>query len=106
MNAPHVFPGGKPCWGNMEGKMEKLIKQRDFVGAIVLAIAFIQSCDPNDSAGKDIRLYPWVSARTPAVSEPAKSARVCEPARSARVCEPRQTFNLRRRFTSWILRSS
>jgi hypothetical protein len=58
MNAPHVFPEGNACLGNVKDLMPRLIAQRDFASVVQVAIAFVESVNVDDHAGKHIGNWP------------------------------------------------
>jgi hypothetical protein len=58
MHAPHVFANGHACLGSVKDLFPELIKKRDFVSAVQLAIVFIESVNVDDSAGKKIHRWP------------------------------------------------
>jgi len=60
MHAPHVFKDGRACLGNVKDLFPRLIARRDFSTAVQVAIAFIESVNVADSAGKFINLWPVV----------------------------------------------
>ena len=63
MEAPHVFEGGYPCLGNMEGKYEELITRGEYFAALEMAIVFIESVNINDNWGKFLPKWPVAGRR-------------------------------------------
>ncbi len=58
-NAPHViYENGRACLGNTQTIFPQLIGNYEFAAAAMIAIAFIESVNVEDSAGKDIHLWP------------------------------------------------
>lgn len=58
MQAPHVFPNGGACLGNMASIFPKLLGKGQIFEAIILAIQFIENVNVSDSAGRHIRKWP------------------------------------------------
>lgn len=58
MHAPHVNSEGRACLGNTQGVFPDLIAKRELVSAVLLAIAFVESVNPDDAWGKDITNWP------------------------------------------------
>lgn len=60
MNAPHVFPSGKPCLGSLTGILTEQIANYQFSIAVMLAIQFLESVNVKDEAGSYINNWPKV----------------------------------------------
>lgn len=60
MNAPHVYPEGNACMGNLETSLPNLIAAYEFGSAAIVAIRFIESVNIQDTAGKHINRWPMV----------------------------------------------
>ncbi len=60
MNAPHVNGEGNACFGNTQELFPALINKRDFATAVMMAIAFVESVNIEDSWGKYIVNWPVV----------------------------------------------
>ncbi|MBI4533895.1 MAG: hypothetical protein HY711_08090 [Candidatus Melainabacteria bacterium] len=58
MNAPHVDENGNACFGNTKDLFPMLISRREFVSAVELAIAFIESVNLDDNWGKFLGHWP------------------------------------------------
>lgn len=58
MQAPHVFDDGKACLGNIQEVIPELIAGYQFYELIMLAIAFLESVNIDDAAGKFIDNWP------------------------------------------------
>lgn len=58
MNAPHVNGEGNACFGNTAELFPKLIADRDFATAAMMAIAFVESINIEDSWGKYLGNWP------------------------------------------------
>lgn len=58
MNAPHVFPDGKACLGNIEEIIPDLMGNYEYSALAMVAIQFIESVNVDDSAGKYIDRWP------------------------------------------------
>jgi hypothetical protein len=58
MEAPHVFPGGRACLGNMTSAYRSLVSQGQYYAAVCEAIRFIESVNLKDPAGKWLEQWP------------------------------------------------
>ncbi len=58
MHAPHVNGEGNACFGNTAELFPKLIADRDFATAAMMAIAFVESVNIEDSWGKHLGNWP------------------------------------------------
>jgi hypothetical protein len=58
MQAPHVFPDGKPCLGSLKEVVPQLIGQHEFSTLAQLAISFVESVNLDDRAGEHINRWP------------------------------------------------
>ena len=58
MQAPHVFPGGDPCLGNISNILPELVGRYDFPAAIMVAIQYLESVNIRDSAGVKCHYWP------------------------------------------------
>lgn len=58
MHAPHVNGEGNACFGNTAELFPKLIADRDFATAAMMAIAFVESVNIEDSWGKYLGNWP------------------------------------------------
>lgn len=61
MNAPHVFPNGNMCHGNLISGMVEAYKNRDVFQLVYQLILFLQSVNVDDAAGRHIDKWPEVS---------------------------------------------
>ena len=52
MQAPHIFPGGAPCMGNLEKQLPFFLMAYEIDMAVGLLINFIESINQSDGAGK------------------------------------------------------
>ncbi len=59
-HGPHLNDKGYPCLGNIKDEMAGYLAHYEAEAAFTLAIAFLQSPDPNDVWGNHIRLFPIV----------------------------------------------
>jgi hypothetical protein len=64
MNAPHVFPDGKPCFGNISEAVPQLVARFEFSTLLALLIGYLQSVNLDDGAGTFISRWP-ISAGQP-----------------------------------------
>jgi hypothetical protein len=60
MHAPHVFPEGVACLGNMRQAYRTLVSQGEYYAAVCEAIRFIESVNIKDSAGRHLENWPTV----------------------------------------------
>lgn len=60
MQAPHVFHSGHACPGNFAEMQVDLMQRYDWVTLIQMAIAFIETANTNDAAGKYVHRWPFV----------------------------------------------
>lgn len=60
MHAPHVNGEGNACFGNTQELFPALINKRDFATAVMMAIAFVESINLDDSWGKYLGNWPVV----------------------------------------------
>lgn len=58
MHHPHVFPSGNPCVGNFIELQTDLAMNRDWRTLIDATLAFLESVDVRDTAGKHIHNWP------------------------------------------------
>lgn len=69
MQAPHVFPDGRPCLGNLEATVPQLVAGYEFSALAQILIAYIESVNLDDGAGRYIERWPRIlgdgSLRTP-----------------------------------------
>ena len=63
MQAPHVFSEGRACLGTAEKPLSTLLKGREYITAILLAIQFVESVNVSDSAGNHISEWPVKTGR-------------------------------------------
>lgn len=61
MNGPHLFPNGKACLGNMGAVIPVLVASYDWSAAVQQAIAFVESVNLDDGAGRHIGKWPTVN---------------------------------------------
>lgn len=61
MHHPHVFTDGAPCFGNVGNDFAALLAEYQIANAAYLAIQFVESVNPADSAGRYIVNWPVVS---------------------------------------------
>lgn len=64
MQAPHVFPNGSICHGNLATGMIEAYKRRNLFELVMQLILFLQTANTNDAAGKYINNWPEVSKET------------------------------------------
>ncbi len=60
MHAPHVFGTGKPCLGSLSQALPKLVSGYEFAVAIQMIIAFLESVNVDDGAGKHVDRWPLI----------------------------------------------
>lgn len=60
MQAPHVFPDGRPCLGNLEVTIPSLVAAYEFSALAQILIAYIESVNLEDGAGRYIQRWPEV----------------------------------------------
>jgi uncharacterized membrane protein len=58
MHAPHVFPDGTPCLGNLKEAIPQYIGEYEYSIVALLCIQYLQSVNVNDPAGKYIANWP------------------------------------------------
>ncbi|MFC1656529.1 hypothetical protein ACFL14_00995 [Patescibacteria group bacterium] len=58
MHAPHVFPEGNACLGNMSQAIPRLVANYEITAIAIMAIKFIESVNIDDAAGKHIHKWP------------------------------------------------
>lgn len=58
MHAPHVFNNGEACLGNFGDIAAPLIAQREYGTLFTMAIAFLETANENDAAGRYVRRWP------------------------------------------------
>jgi hypothetical protein len=61
MQAPHVFPDGHICHGNLAIGMTEAYKRKDLFQLVMQIIIFLQQANTDDAAGKYIDRWPEVS---------------------------------------------
>lgn len=64
MHAPHVFSEGNACFGSFSETISGLIETSDWLSAIELCIAFLESANTDDAAGKYVHKWPYVADPT------------------------------------------
>lgn len=60
MHAPHVFPSGEPCLGNVSQYLPDLIAKYEFAAVADVVIAFIENVNINDAAGAYVNRWPYL----------------------------------------------
>lgn len=60
MQAPHVFPEGNPCLGNLSEAIPQYIGEYEYSVVVMLCIQYLQSVNTSDPAGKYIEKWPVV----------------------------------------------
>ncbi len=70
MNAPHVFPDGRPCLGTMNEVIPKLVANYEWSALIQMGITFLESVNVRDAAGR--RVDSWPLAEVEVVKAPKK----------------------------------
>ena len=55
---PHVAEDGKPCMGNFNEAFQPLVNANEYSSLIIMAIKFIESCQPEDQWGATIIKWP------------------------------------------------
>jgi hypothetical protein len=63
--APHIWSTGEACLGNTAEVFPELIGAYEFSAAAMVAIQFVESCNTDDPAGKQINKWP-VAQEAPA----------------------------------------
>lgn len=58
MQAPHVFPTGLACLGNMAEVIPELVANYEFAALAMMAILFVESVNVDDRAGQYINNWP------------------------------------------------
>lgn len=58
MQAPHVFSDGRPCLGSLESTIPSLVADYEWSAVIQVCLAFLQSVNVDDAAGKHIDKWP------------------------------------------------
>lgn len=58
MQAPHVFPTGKACLGNMDQAIPALVAKFEWAAAIHMCLHFLRAVNVDDPAGKHIDKWP------------------------------------------------
>jgi hypothetical protein len=58
MHAPHVFPSGNPCLGNMSSVIPKLVTSYMLADAVDMSIAYLEAVNERDAAGKHYKKWP------------------------------------------------
>lgn len=58
MNGPHIFPDGRPCLGSMESVIPQLVAKYEWSALIQMCIAFVESINLADIAGKHLSKWP------------------------------------------------
>lgn len=69
MEAPHVFPTGLPCHGNLLYGMTQAYKKRDLFQLILQIIGFLESANTDDAAGKFVNKWPEVPEEVAKINE-------------------------------------
>lgn len=89
MHAPHVFPRGDLCQGNLAKTIPQLLARYEFTTLVMLAIQFIESINLSDSAGSHLGDWPLKSPNpleAPVVAaKPAPESVTPEPTNEATV---------------------
>jgi len=62
MQAPHVFPDGTACLGNMHEVIPELVANYEYAALVMVCIQFVESVNVDDSAGTRINDWP-IAAR-------------------------------------------
>lgn len=65
MHGPHLFPTGRACMGNMQEILPRLVANYEWSAAVEVAIAFVQSVNVDDSAGRHINAWPEAKGYDP-----------------------------------------
>ncbi len=60
MHAPHIFNTGRPCLGSLSQALPKLISGYEFAVAIQMIIAFLESVNVDDGAGRHVDRWPLI----------------------------------------------
>ena len=58
MQAPHVFPDGRACLGNMQEVIPELIANYEYAALAMVCINFVESVNVEDDAGRHINRWP------------------------------------------------
>jgi hypothetical protein len=57
-HAPHVIDDGQPCLGNVQDLFPQLLATRNLTQAVQVAIAYLESVNPDDTWGRSIGQWP------------------------------------------------
>lgn len=74
MQAPHVFPDGAACWGNLEATITELFERQEYAAIVQMAIAFLSTANTSDPAGSYLTRWPEVTE-----AEATKISKKAEP---------------------------
>lgn len=58
MQAPHVFEGGDPCWGNIEETINELLAKLDLNLLVQIILSYLQNVNVDDQAGSQVDEWP------------------------------------------------
>ena len=72
----HIFYDGRPCYGNFSGVIPEYIAQGEWAVAANMALSFLHSCNPQDSAGAIISKYPKYVPKEPKSESPKRTSSV------------------------------
>lgn len=57
---PHVWGDGAQCLGSIEEPIQKALQSGDLFSAVYLSIAFLESVNTADTAGKYVTMWPYI----------------------------------------------
>lgn len=60
MHAPHVFPDGRPCLGELVESLPEAQARHDYATIANLCILFLQNVNTDDAAGRHVHKWPRV----------------------------------------------
>jgi hypothetical protein len=63
MHAPHVWSAGNACLGSLNSSLPKLITSYEWATAVELCIAFLESVNTDDPAGRKVNKWPLSPAQ-------------------------------------------
>lgn len=64
MQAPHIWSDGNPCLGNFSDAVAGFVHTGDWLAAIELTLAFLESANTEDPAGSKVHRWPYVADPT------------------------------------------
>jgi hypothetical protein len=76
MQAPHVFPDGHGCLGNIEGILPQLMARMDVPTMLQTILAYLGSVNTEDAAGRHVDKWPLVGGPKTEFEKPPNYATV------------------------------